>query len=66
MAARSRRSIDAVGLFEACVYFAPSKLSSAGRRAACATARAARTTREPGEPGVRLRLFDDLSQKSDA
>ncbi|MGW1622718.1 DUF6207 family protein [Streptomyces sp. NPDC002172] len=33
--------------------------------ARCAVAPADRTTREPGEPGVRLRLFLDLHQDPD-
>ncbi|MFJ3224054.1 DUF6207 family protein [Streptomyces sp. NPDC086783] len=32
----------------------------------CATACAARTTREPDEPGVRLRFFADLRQEPNA
>ncbi|MFJ3222921.1 DUF6207 family protein [Streptomyces sp. NPDC086783] len=32
----------------------------------CATARADRTTQEPGEPGVRLRFFADLRQEPNA
>ncbi|GHA70311.1 hypothetical protein GCM10010372_81940 [Streptomyces tauricus] len=32
----------------------------------CAIAPADRTTREPGEPGVRLRCFVDLHQEPDA
>ncbi|MFE9813071.1 DUF6207 family protein [Streptomyces sp. NPDC005548] len=32
----------------------------------CATARADRTTREPGEPGVRLRFYADLRQAPSA
>ncbi|MFD0305203.1 DUF6207 family protein [Streptomyces sp. NPDC127119] len=32
----------------------------------CAIAPADRTTREPGEPGVRLRCFLDLHQEPDA
>ncbi|MFF9811604.1 DUF6207 family protein [Streptomyces coeruleorubidus] len=34
--------------------------------ARCAIAPADRTTREPGEPGVRLRCFLDLRQEPDA
>ncbi|WSQ06355.1 DUF6207 family protein [Streptomyces sp. NBC_01231] len=34
--------------------------------ARCAIAPAERTTREPGEPGVRLRFFLDLRQEPDA
>jgi Family of unknown function (DUF6207) len=34
--------------------------------ARCAIAPAERTTREPGEPGVRLRCFLDLRQEPDA
>ncbi|MGW3029170.1 DUF6207 family protein [Streptomyces sp. NPDC001221] len=34
--------------------------------ARCAIAPAERTTREPGEPGVRLRFFLDLRQAPDA
>jgi hypothetical protein len=33
--------------------------------ARCAVAPADRTAREPGEPGVRLRLFLDLQQDAD-
>ncbi|MFI8529966.1 DUF6207 family protein [Streptomyces aquilus] len=33
--------------------------------ARCAIAPADRTTREPGEPGVRLRCFVDLNQEPD-
>ncbi|MFC5204131.1 DUF6207 family protein [Streptomyces kaempferi] len=32
----------------------------------CAAAPADRTTRDPGEPGVRLRFFVDLCERSDA
>ncbi|MGW6216754.1 DUF6207 family protein [Streptomyces sp. NPDC055109] len=32
----------------------------------CATAHADRTTRDPGEPGIRLRFFADLRQEPDA
>ncbi|WP_244207382.1 DUF6207 family protein [Streptomyces swartbergensis] len=34
--------------------------------ARCAIASADRTTREPGEPGVRLRCFLDLRQEPDS
>jgi hypothetical protein len=34
--------------------------------AQCAIAPADRTTKEPGEPGVRLRFFLDLHQDADA
>ncbi|WSQ15078.1 DUF6207 family protein [Streptomyces sp. NBC_01231] len=34
--------------------------------ARCAIAPAERTTREPGEPGARLRFFLDLRQEPDA